>query len=172
MAKKLFPTDLPQLEWTEFAADGFSGKVAGLIHRKAAPAENGMPLGAIGTGCIDLETDGTLGYCTIFNSHVPRRGPINLPFLGLSLVQEKTKWVESWLLSTRGLSHEMDSADTWAGRTEPARHRTFTTGAIIRWRTLNMSWIAPSASACGPGRRSFRATWRLRTRRAWSSRSA
>ena len=43
-----------------------------------------MPLGGIDTGCIDLETSGLLGFCTIFNTHVPRRGPINLPILGLS----------------------------------------------------------------------------------------
>ncbi|MBI2842646.1 MAG: hypothetical protein HYX78_04535 [Armatimonadetes bacterium] len=46
---------------------------------------NGMALGGIDTGCIDLETNGLLGYCTIFNTHVPRRGPINLPILGLSV---------------------------------------------------------------------------------------
>jgi uncharacterized protein (DUF608 family) len=109
MRAKLFPTDLKEREWREFPADGFGVKVAGLIHRKDWPADNGMPLGAIGTGCIDLETDGTLGYCTIFNSHVPRRGPINLPFLGLSVHDVQTKYVESWVLSTRGFTHEMDT---------------------------------------------------------------
>jgi hypothetical protein len=37
----------------------------------------------------DLETDGTCGYATIFNFHVPRRGPLNLPFLGLGLKNER-----------------------------------------------------------------------------------
>ncbi|MHB9038458.1 MAG: GH116 family glycosyl hydrolase, partial [Armatimonadota bacterium] len=46
---------------------------------------NGMALGGVDTGCIDLETSGLLGYCTIFNTHVPRRGPINLPILGMSV---------------------------------------------------------------------------------------
>jgi uncharacterized protein (DUF608 family) len=45
---------------------------------------NGMALGSIDTGCLDLETSGLLGYCTLFNTHIPRRGPINLPILGLS----------------------------------------------------------------------------------------
>jgi uncharacterized protein (DUF608 family) len=44
-----------------------------------------MPLGGIDTGCIDLETSGLWGYCTLFNTHVPRRGPLNLPFLGVNL---------------------------------------------------------------------------------------
>ena len=29
--------------------------------------ECGMPLGGIGTGCLDLNMDGRLGYCTLFN---------------------------------------------------------------------------------------------------------
>ena len=44
-----------------------------------------MALGGIDTGCIDLETSGLLGYCTIFNTHIPRRGPINLPVLGVQV---------------------------------------------------------------------------------------
>jgi uncharacterized protein (DUF608 family) len=44
-----------------------------------------MALGGIDTGCIDIEPTGLLGYSTIFNSHVPRLGPINLPILGLSV---------------------------------------------------------------------------------------
>lgn len=95
MTKKLFPTNLPELEWQEFAAEGFSEPVAGLIHRTSKPAVCGMPIGGIDTGCLDLETDGTFGYCTIFNSLVPRRGPLNLPFLGLSVGPE------TWVLSSR-----------------------------------------------------------------------
>ncbi len=95
MNKKIFPTDLPELNWVEFSAEGFSKPVTGVIHRVAYPAACGMPLGAIDTGCIDLETDGTLGYCTVFNSHVPRRGPLNMPFLGFSVGKE------SWILTSR-----------------------------------------------------------------------
>jgi uncharacterized protein (DUF608 family) len=69
----------------QFPAAGFSHPVTGVIYRKAQPATNGMPLGGVDTGCIDLETSGLWGYSTIFNSHVPRRGPLNLPFLGLSV---------------------------------------------------------------------------------------
>jgi hypothetical protein len=62
-----------------------------------------MPLGGIDTGCLDLEADGALGFCTIFNSHVPRRGPLNLPFLGLNLGDR------TWILTTRKLQ-PVDSA--------------------------------------------------------------
>lgn len=85
MDKKLFSTDLPELKWTEFSAEGFAEPVAGVIYRAAHPADCGMPLGGIDTGCIDLETNGTFGYCSIFNSHVPRRGPLHLPFLGMAI---------------------------------------------------------------------------------------
>ena len=50
-----------------------------------------MPIGGVDTGCIDVETSGLLGYRTIFNSHVPRGGPINQPFLGMTL--DSNTWV-------------------------------------------------------------------------------
>lgn len=84
-AEALFPTDLPASQWVQFRAAGFSGPVPGVIYRLATPTTNGMPLGGVDTGCIDLETSGLWGYCTIFNTHVPRRGPLNLPFLGISV---------------------------------------------------------------------------------------
>jgi uncharacterized protein (DUF608 family) len=89
--KRLFPTDLPAGEWCEFCAAGYTEPVCGVIYRTANPATNGMPVGGVDTGCLDLETSGLLGHCTIFNSHVPRRGPIALPFLGLSM--GGTTWV-------------------------------------------------------------------------------
>jgi len=104
MHTTLFPTDLDTYDWQEYSADGFSGGACGVIHRKDAPASNGMPLGSIDTGCLDLETDGTLGFCTIFNSHVPRRGPMNLPFLSLCL-HNGTNFPETWVLSTKPLQN-------------------------------------------------------------------
>ena len=97
MVKRLFPSNLPELEWVEFQAEGFSQQVCGVIHSTSRPAVSGMPLGGISTGCVDLETNGTLGYCSIFNSHVPRRGPLNLPFLGFSVGSE------SWVLTSQKL---------------------------------------------------------------------
>lgn len=102
MANKLFSTDLSSRQFVEFDAEDFQSPVCGVIHRKEFPARNGMPLGSVGTGCIDLETDGTFGYATIFNSHVPRRGPLNLPFMGLCL-QSDGQMHESWVLSTTPL---------------------------------------------------------------------
>jgi len=93
---KLFPAEtLPDLACKEFPASGFSKPVCGVVHRKARPASCGMPLGGISTGCLDLDTDATFGYCSIFNSHVPRRGPLQEPFLGLH-VGGKT-----WALTSR-----------------------------------------------------------------------
>ena len=84
MNNGLFPKDLPNGEWRRFTAAGFDESACGTIHRNSNPATCGMPLGGIDTGCLDLETSGLLGYCSIFNSHVPRRGPMNVPFLGMS----------------------------------------------------------------------------------------
>ena len=82
---RLFPTNLQGKEWVAFRAEGFSEPACGVIYRLGDTVTNGMALGGVDTGCIDLETSGLLGYCTIFNSHVPRRGPINLPILGMSV---------------------------------------------------------------------------------------
>ena len=117
MHKKLFPTDVREMEWLEFPADGFSTDACGVIHRRSTPASNGMPLGSVDTGCIDLETDGTFGYCTVFNSHVPRRGPLNLPLLGLGVRDERIGWVETWVLSTRSLTGEPDTRNYLGGYT-------------------------------------------------------
>ncbi|MCG3198262.1 MAG: hypothetical protein GHCLOJNM_02757 [bacterium] len=88
---ELFPSNLPCREWLQFEAAGFSKPVCGVIYNQDDPVTNGLALGGIDTGCLDLETSGLLGYCTIFNSHVPRRGPMNLPFLGVSVGE--TTWV-------------------------------------------------------------------------------
>lgn len=87
----LFPTHLPNKQWTTFEAAGFSQPACGVIYRTKDHVGCGMPLGGIDTGCLDLETSGLLGYSTIFNTHVPRRGPINLPILGLNV--GGTTWV-------------------------------------------------------------------------------
>ena len=88
MDETLFPTHLPSADWSEFPATGFSQPVAGLLYRGSHPPVCGLPLGGIDTGCLDLEATGLLGYSSIFNMLVPRRGPLNLPCLGLSLGQQ------------------------------------------------------------------------------------
>jgi uncharacterized protein (DUF608 family) len=90
--EELFPfRTLGSMEWAQFKASGFTSPVCGVIHRKNFQAECGVPLGAVDTGCIDLDTDGTFGYCSMFGSFAPPRGPLSQPFLGLSLGKEA--WV-------------------------------------------------------------------------------
>lgn len=88
----LFPTDLPSATWSAFSAKGYSSPAAGLVYRRRQAPGNGMPLGAIDTGRIDLQPNGTFGYCTIFNSFVPQRGPLDLPFLAMHVGDQQ------WLL--------------------------------------------------------------------------
>ena len=96
--QRIFPIDLPVNKWIQFDAEGFSEPACGVIYHAYANRKfqdqptHGMPIGTIDTGCIDIELDGTFGYSTIFNTHVPRR-TLNLPFLGIS-VGERT-----WVLS-------------------------------------------------------------------------
>ena len=78
-----------------FRALDFLSPVVGALFDRSRTATQGMPLGGIGTGCLDIAPNGTLGFATIFNSHVPRRGPINLPFVGV-FAGEKL-----WVLSTQ-----------------------------------------------------------------------
>lgn len=92
--EKLFPSDtIMSVEPTEFSASGFSRPVCGVVYRRAAQAECGVPIGTIDTGCIDLDTDGTFGYCSLFGSFAPPRGPLGQPFLGV------TAGNQSWVLS-------------------------------------------------------------------------
>ena len=102
MTTTIFPTDLPERQWSTFAAEGFRSPVTGVIHRGTNPPVCGVPLGGIDTGCIDLEADGTLGYVTAFNSFVPHRGPLHAPFLGLSV------GLQAWVLTTLDLRYRDD----------------------------------------------------------------
>ncbi|MCL4402116.1 MAG: hypothetical protein M1436_05565, partial [Acidobacteria bacterium] len=69
MSDWLFPLDTPAMAWAEFAAGAFAAPVAGMVYRPGQ-SSCGLPLAGIGTGCIDLDTDGTFGRCTVFNSYV------------------------------------------------------------------------------------------------------
>ena len=95
-----------------------------------------MPLGGVDTGCIDLETSGLWGYCTIFNSHVPRRGPINLPFLGMSVGGQTWAFCDPNQIkrykrdSVRPRNITLSCA--WRRCARPAR---FAIGVTTRWRT-------------------------------------
>ena len=102
----LFPRNLPEREWVDFEAEGFSTGVTGAVYRAGNPPTCGMPLGGIDTGCLDLDARGLLGYATVFNSFFPRRGPINLPFLGISVDHQ------TWVLTTLNLAWR-DSVTYW-----------------------------------------------------------
>ena len=97
-SEELFPArSISELEWTQFNASGFTQPVCGIVYRMSRPAECGVPLGTIDTGCVDIDTDGTLGFCSLFGSFAPPRGPLGQPFLGISV--ENRSWVLS--LATR-----------------------------------------------------------------------
>ncbi len=81
----LFPMNLPNAEWVQFRAAGFTESACGVIYRSENQVLHGMPLGGISTGFLDVETNGTFGLSSIFNSGVPLvRGPLRVPFLGMN----------------------------------------------------------------------------------------
>ena len=101
-ASRLFPAGLPSGQWENFSASGYAKPVAGMVYRidkdtvtRGEPMPlSGVPMGGLGTGCLDIEAGGTFGYSSIFHHISPRGGPLNSPFLGLS-VGGKT-----WVLTT------------------------------------------------------------------------
>ena len=92
---------LPRNRYIEFTAAGFSGLVSGIVYDAQSYVASGMPLGGVDTGCIDVESSGLFGRSTIFNSHVPRGGPLNTPFLGVRVGGV------TWVLTT-GAGKEYD----------------------------------------------------------------
>ena len=102
---RLFPIDQPPVTWGEFRARGFTDPVSGVIYHGTQPPVCGVPLGGLDTGCLDLEASGLLGFSSIFNSLIPRRGPMNLPFLGVSV------GAQTWVCTTLNLAGPRDL--TW-----------------------------------------------------------
>lgn len=86
--------EVPVGEYVELEAEGFETSASGVVYDAKSTVVSGMPLGGVDTGCIDIETSGLYGYRTVFNSHVPRGGPLNSAFLGL-VVGSRT-----WVLTT------------------------------------------------------------------------
>lgn len=82
---RLFPAGLLHAEWQRFPAQGYRKPVTGIIYRGEPRPTCGMPLGGLDTGCLDLEPNGMLGYCTLFNELVNPRRLLNLPFMGYHL---------------------------------------------------------------------------------------
>ncbi len=114
-ASTLFPTSLPELQWYEFPAAGFSQSVSGTIYHPSKPPCCGVPLGGISTGCIDLDVKGVYGFNSAFNgwSHWPhgiategsrmaRKPPTLQPLLGLAVGGQ------AWVLTTDQVVHGGD----------------------------------------------------------------
>ena len=97
----LFPTELPGLRWETFEAHGFNGPACGVVFRTGEPPCCGVPLGGIGTGCLDIDARGIWGWSSIFNPvgehplgpywRPPRQLPSVQAILGLSV--EGRTWV-------------------------------------------------------------------------------
>ena len=86
---RLFPKRDGEVRWQQFAADGFESPVCGIVF-EPGEASCGIPLGGLGTGCMDLDTDGTFGRCSIFNSFVPHRD-IRSPLLWIE--RDGRQWI-------------------------------------------------------------------------------
>lgn len=84
--RRFFPANLPGGEAVPFRAAGYSAPACGVIYRRENRVPHGMPLGGVGTGFLDIETNGTFGFASIFNSGVPLvGGPWRAPFLGINV---------------------------------------------------------------------------------------
>jgi uncharacterized protein (DUF608 family) len=83
--RQLFPLKVRGREPISFRAAGFTQPACGVIYRREDEVLNGMPLGGVSTGYLDVEKDGTFGLSTLFNSGVPVTPAVRLPFLGLSV---------------------------------------------------------------------------------------
>lgn len=103
---QLFSAKAPTREWAEFSAKGYAAPVAGIIFSGQDAICAGMPLGGLGTGCLDIETTGVLGFSSIFFPSMMvdptpyqtlRNSQLLTPFLGIA-VGGKT-----WVLATQEL---------------------------------------------------------------------
>ncbi|MEX2172129.1 MAG: GH116 family glycosyl-hydrolase [Pirellulales bacterium] len=96
----LFDAQAPTRKWAEFKAAGFERPVSGIIFTDQDKICAGMPLGGVGTGCLDIETSGVMGFSSVFFPSVMveptpyqtlRNAQLLTPFLGLSVGD--TTWV-------------------------------------------------------------------------------
>ncbi len=81
-----FESNIPKGNFQRFRAYDFEHPVGGIVYRGGTTL-SGVPLGGLGTGYIELSSDGRLGRCSIFNDiHPPRE--LNVPFLALTANRE------------------------------------------------------------------------------------
>ena len=79
-----FDTSVEHGNWQRFACEGYSQTVAGIVFEPADSPCCGVPVGGVGTGCLDIEAGSVIGFDTIFNQY-PRLPQRNLPFLGVAI---------------------------------------------------------------------------------------
>ena len=118
-AAELFPSKEVGLSWTQFRAAGYSEPVCGVAYGLKDEVTSGMPLGGIDTGCLDLQTDGSFGLSTIFNTHVPNRGGdrIRKPFLALAV--DGRTWALAGLPKSSALRHTVPWHPDCMGTNQP-----------------------------------------------------
>ncbi|HID95474.1 MAG TPA: hypothetical protein EYP53_05380 [Candidatus Latescibacteria bacterium] len=71
---------------SSFSSCGFKRPVVGIVY-EGGTVEGGVPLGGLGTGYLELRSDGKLGRCSIFNDFCPPL-TLNIPFLAVSAGEE------------------------------------------------------------------------------------
>jgi uncharacterized protein (DUF608 family) len=103
---ELFDAKAPIREWAEFAAEGFDKPVPGIIFTDGSDICAGMPLGGLGTGCLDIETTGVLGFSSLFFPatmveptpyQTLRNAQLLTPFLGIATGGQ------TWVLASQKL---------------------------------------------------------------------
>jgi len=101
---ELFDGKAPIKEWTQFKAVGYRNPVSAILFSDHDEVCAGMPLGGIGTGCLDVETSGVLGFSSIFVPSIMleptpyqtlRNAQLMTPFLGLAIGGE------TWVLASK-----------------------------------------------------------------------
>lgn len=122
---ELFAAKTPVREWAEFSAKSYSKPVSGIIFSDRDEICAGMPLGGLGTGCLDIETTGVLGFSSIFFPSLMveptpyqtlRNAQLLTPFLGIA-VGDKT-----WVLA----SQKVIDGGTFRGCVDPVDPGSYT----------------------------------------------
>lgn len=160
---KLFATDAPGNGWRQFPAAGYCEPACGVIYRLGDRITDGMPLGGIDTGCIDIESNGTFGIYSIFNTLVPERGEATLRAPVLALHVGDTSWAlcgppakgiytehqATWLPSEFGnnqpaWSPAPDAARGWARSSVNGKY-DLPVGQVFCHTPARLRWTSPES---------------------------
>ena len=91
--KTLFDTSLPERSWNMLSVEGFNAPIPGALFHASNKPCCGVPLGGVGTGCVDIDASGAWGYNSMFNGYtfnpdgmrMPRVAPTLWPMFGLAV---------------------------------------------------------------------------------------